>query len=188
MQITHRRSLQAAVKQRERRGDSVQRNNVTLSMFTCLPNEAQFLHMTILSFLFCTTRRVSKPEWLFRVLLCDLPFSTQDQGSAEPGDGLVGLTGWLYLCHLLLNQLLCIDDLLWWGLLHVCRLWTLSCSRFWTFKMPRLSSGVDYSPVVNKSKPRTKLQQLEDACYLVIGTNKYGLTHLKISFSPQRYI
>ena len=30
---------------------------------------------------------------------------------------------------------------------------------------------LDYSPVVNNSKPRTKLQQFEDACYLVVGTN-----------------
>ena len=40
--------------------------------------------------------------------------------------------------------------------------------------MPRLSSGVDYSPVVNISRIEwTKLHQLEDACYLVVGTNKY---------------
>ena len=51
-------------------------------------------------------------EWLLRLLLCCLEYfsaistvSIQDQGSAEPGDGLEGLTGWLYLCRLLLNQL-----------------------------------------------------------------------------------
>ena len=45
--------------------------------------------------------------------------------------------------------------------------------------MPRLSSGVDYSPVVNNSRIEwTKLHQLEDACYLVVGTNKYR------AFSP----
>ena len=43
-------------------------------------------------------------------------------------------------------------------------------------KLPRLCSGVEDSPVVNNSRieePRTKLQQLEDACYLVVATNKY---------------
>ena len=40
--------------------------------------------------------------------------------------------------------------------------------------MPRLKSGVDYSPVVNNSRIEwTKLLQLEDARYLVVGTNKY---------------
>ena len=57
--------------------------------------------------------------------------------------------------------------------------------------MPRLSSGVDYSPVVNNSRIEwTKLHQLEDACYLVVGTNKYWfdrfisrfLFHLKGTF------
>ena len=49
--------------------------------------------------------------------------------------------------------------------------------------MPRLSSGVDYSPVVNNSRIEwTKLHQLEDACYLVVGTNKYGLTVLSQDF------
>ena len=66
-----------------------------------------------------------------------------------------------------------------------------SVARFWTFKMPRLSSGVDYSPVVNNSRIEwTKLHQLEDACYLVVGTNKYWfdcfisrfLFHLKGTF------
>ena len=53
------------------------------------------------------------------------------------------------------------------------------------------SSGVDYSPVVNNSRIEwTKLHQLEDACYLVVGTNKYWfdcfisrfLFHLKGTF------
>ena len=41
---------------------------------------------------------------------------------------------------------------------------------FWTFKIPRLSSALEDSPVVNKY-PRTKIQELEDACYLVVDIN-----------------
>ena len=43
-------------------------------------------------------------------------------------------------------------------------------------KMPRLCCGVKDSPVVNNSRigwPRTKLQQLDGACYLVVGTNRF---------------
>ena len=81
------------------------------------------------------------------------------------------LTGWLYFCaaYFEINfytSTIYSDD--------VCPIRTLSCSRFWTLKMPRLSSGVDYAPVVNNSRIEwTKLHQLEDACYLVVGTNTY---------------
>ena len=40
--------------------------------------------------------------------------------------------------------------------------------------MPRISSGGKNSPVVNKSRIEwTKLKELEDICYLVVGTNNY---------------
>ena len=58
----------------------------------------------------------------------------------------------------------------------------------------RLRSGVDYSPVVNNSRIEWT-HQLEDACYLVVGTNKYWfdcfisrfLFHLKGTFFNPKF-
>ena len=134
-------------------------------------------HMTILSSLFCMARRVSEPKRLLRVLLCDFYRFQHNTKALQNGEMGVFVPP--------ISKLTCMHQRS--TLVHVCPLWTLSCSRFWTFKMPKLSSGVDYSPVVNNSRIEwTKLHQLEDACYLVVGTNKYWFDCFSVS--PQRCI
>ena len=48
------------------------------------------------------------------------------------------------------------------------------------FQMPSLSSGIEDSPVVIEQS-RTESQELENACYLVVGT--IGLTAVSQDFS-----
>ena len=87
-------------------------------------------------------RRRSFPVSLFgeNTFLLFLPFYTQVQGSAELGDGFVVKKVWLdelHLCRLLLNQLSMHRSCTLLRL-HVCLLWALRCSRFWTFKITAL--------------------------------------------------